>query len=517
MKKYIELFCLLAIAFVAGCIDDRGNYDYIPMDEVFPVKITGLDTSYDCLVGDVIRATPEVSGVDGGKDLKYTWYVYLRGIAFSAEDTLCHTKDLNWLVNCDVNIYTLMFEVRDTVRDLFAKKTLNLTVSTAYSTGWFVLEDDGTNTDVDVVMPDGKTTENLMTTFGSGRMEGKARKMVYKARHPQEIEHADGTVEKVYKKAFSVISERDMRVYDAQNMAVLKYRNDCFYEMPVNLNPLNIATETSSDEVNIDGKFYLMSSGNIGKFGYPMMGTDGTENYRIFKEGVLHTQNCYLWDEVSGSFVHAYSNNSGFNQLNEAGDGEANYGAVSNTGCEMKRFRFRSYLYKYGSIPMTWTAYALWLNSEGKYEILDLSFVSTYYPIKNKFSLPAGSGLTEAEIVEAHQSETKMFFAKGNQLFEHNVNSRTDLASRERVVYTFPGGEEIACIRHLVVTTKSAGEKMNRLVVLTNSAGGWKLYGFEFINGGGEFDMTVSPGKALIGQGEGNARYVMRMDNNNTY
>lgn len=322
---------------------------------------------------------------------------------------------------------------------------------------------------------------------------------------------------KEFKKAFTVISERDMRVYDAQNMAVLKYRNDCFYEMPVNLKPLNVATESSSDEVNVDGKFYLMSSGNIGKFGYPMMGTDGTENYRIFKEGILYSQHCYLWDEVSTSFVYAYTNNSGFISLNEAGDGEANYGVVSNTGCEMKRFRFRSYLYKYGSIPMTWTAYALWLNREGKYEILDLSFVSTNYPIKNKYSLPAGNGLTEAKVVEAHQTESKMFFAKGNQLYEHNVNSRTDLASRERVVYTFPGGEEISCIRHLVVTTKSAGEKMNRLVVLTNSASGWKMYGFEFINGGGEFDMTVSPDKAMLGQGEGNARYVMRMDNNNTY
>lgn len=191
MKKYIELFCLLAIAFVAGCIDDRGNYDYVPTDEVFPVKITGLDTSYDCLVGDVIRATLEVSGVEGLKDLKYTWYVYQRGVAISAEDTLCHTKDLEWLVNCDVNNYNLMFEVRDTVRDLFARKALNLTVSTAYSTGWFVLEDDGMNADLDVIMPDGKTTENLMTTFGSGRMDGKAGKIVYKARHPHETEQAD--------------------------------------------------------------------------------------------------------------------------------------------------------------------------------------------------------------------------------------------------------------------------------------------------------------------------------------
>lgn len=515
MRKYIGICCLLAMAFIAGCIDDRGNYDYIPSSEVFPVEITGLDTSYDCLVGDILRAKPTVTGVEGEKNLKYTWFVYQRGVAFSKEDTLCHTKDLEWLVDCDVNSYYLMFEVRDTVRNLLVKKTLNLMVGTAYSTGWFVLEDDGANTDLDVVMPDGETTENLMVTYGSGRMEGKARKMVFKDRHPQEVENVDGTVKKEYKKAFSVISEKDMRVYDAQNMSVLKYRDDCFYEMPTPLNPLNIATESVSDEVNIDGKFYLMSTGNIGKFGYPLMGADGTENYDIFKEGILYSQHCYLWDNVSKSFVYAYTGNSGLTLLNEAGDGEANYGPVSNTGCEMKLFRFRQYTYV--SKVATWTAYALWLNGDGKYEILDLSFVSTNYPIENKYSLPAGSGLPDVEIMEVHKTETKIFFGKENQLCEHNVSARTDLESRERVVYTFPAGEEIACIRHLVVDTKNAKEKMNRLVVLTNGVNGWRLYGFEFINGGGEFDMTVLPENALIGQGEGNARYVMRMDNNVAY
>lgn len=218
---------------------------------------------------------------------------------------------------------------------------------------------------------------------------------------------------------------------------------------------------------------------------------------------------------MSKSFVYAYTGNSGLTLLNEAGDGEVNYGPVSNTGCELKLFRFRQYTYI--SKVATWTAYALWLNSDGKYEILDLSFVSTDYPIESKYSLPTGSGLIDAKVVEVHQTETKMFFGKENQLYEHNVNTRTDLESRERVVYTFPAGEEIACIRHLVVDTKNAKEKMNRLVVLTNGVNGWRLYGFEFINGGGEFDMNVLPEDALIGQGKGNARYVMRMDNNSAY
>ena len=104
MKKYIGICCLLAIAFIAGCIDDRGNYDYVSSSEVFPVKITGLDTTYNCLVGDVLRATPTVTGVEGENNLKYTWFVYERH-AYGKEDTVGHTKDLEWLVDVEVDSY----------------------------------------------------------------------------------------------------------------------------------------------------------------------------------------------------------------------------------------------------------------------------------------------------------------------------------------------------------------------------------------------------------------------------
>lgn len=511
------IWCMVVMVYVTGCIDDRGNYDYLSSDVVLPIMISGPDTSFNCLIGEVLRLEPIVTGMDSESDLKYTWFVCQRGVAYSKEDTIGYCQELEWLVDSDVSDYNLIFEVRDTVRDLFVKKTWSLSVATAYSTGWFVLEDDGNNTDLDVVMPDGKTMEDLMTVFRSGRMEGKARKIVYKDRHPQEVEDVNGKVTKEYRKVFTIISEKDMRVYDMQNMSVLKYRQDCFYEMPVNLLPLDIATESGSDEVNIGGKFYLMSTGNVGKFGYPMMGLDGSENYRIFKEGILYSQHCYLWDEVSRSFVYAYTHNSGFVPLNTPGDGEVDWGPVSNTNCEMKRFLFRNYDYEYKVTPATWSAYALWKNGDGVHELLDLSFVATDYPIKNKYRLPAGSLLAAADVVEAHQTEEKVFFAKDNRLFEHNVNSKPDLESREREVYIFPAGEKISCIRHLVVDRQNVKEKMNRLIVLTNSESGWKLYGFEFMNGGGEFDTAVRPEEILLGRGKGRASYVMRMDSNKSF
>ncbi len=516
MKKNIWIGCMLAWIIIAGCIDDRGNYDYRLTDEIWPVKISGLE-AMDCQVGDQLNLTPTITGTENMENLKYSWFLYTSGVAMSKEDTLSHEKELNWQISREAGSYNLMFEVRDTVRDLFTKKSVSLKVRTFLSTGWFVLETDGTGTDMDMITPEGTTTENLLTTYNSsGRMEGAPRKILYKMDHRHEVENFDGTVEVVKKDAFILTSEKDIRVYDAQNMALLKKREDCFYEMPTPVNPLNrFVNSTTDDHLNNDGQYYILPAGNVGKFGYPLVGPDGTNNYNVHADGVSASQRAFLWDKTSCSFLYA-STGSQMVFLSEASGNETNFGPVSKTDKELIHLMYRAseminYVSKY-------KAYALWKDGNGKYTIVDLYFDKATYPIVGEYSLPQGNLLSTADIMVTHQNAPKLFFvANGNELWEHNISSNTDLSIRERKVYTFPGGERIACIRHLYITNKYVDEQMDRLVVLTNSADGWKLYGFEFIGGGSEFDMTVTPEEAMIGKGIGEAGYVMRMDNDRAF
>ncbi len=514
MKKSIYIVWMLVSMFITGCIDDRGNYDYQPLDKVWPVTISGI-SAQERTIGDRVQISPTIKGTEGLTDLKYTWFLYTRGLAISQEDTLSHAKELDWVVNRESGNYYLMFEVRDTVRDLFTKRYVNFNISTSFSTGWYVLETDGIGSDMDMIRPDGTTVENLLTTYGSERMEGGPRKIVFKEDHRHEVENASGTVEVKKIDAFILLSERDIRVYDAQTMALLKRREDCFYEMPASINPLNrFVNGSADDQLNNDGQYYMFNSGNVGKFGYPVLGADGTNNYRVHPDAVSASQKAFLWDELSRSFLYL-SLGSQMTYLSEASAEDRNYGPVSNTDKEMIRMLFRSQTkVQAPDWKARYLAYGLWKDSKGEYSIVDLYFDAGNYPIVGSYALPEGNRLSSTDIMVAHQTMPTIFFeSNGNELWEHTVSSATALAERERKVYNFPVGEEIVCIRHLDISISAVEEKMDRLVVLTNSVDGWKLYGFDFIEGTVEFDMTVTPEKALIGQGKGKGGYVMRMDN----
>ncbi|MFR3329867.1 MAG: PKD-like family lipoprotein [Odoribacter splanchnicus] len=506
MKKYIGITCILAILFIAGCIDDRGNYDYLPSDEVWSVKISGLLSADTCLVGDELKLEPVITGDGDLENLKYSWFLYPT-VASGAEDTLSHDKTLDWVVNCDLGTWNLMFEVRDTVRDLMSRRTMRLTVGTAFSTGWFVLETDGTGTDIDILLPDGTTREDLLTSLQQTRLEGTPRKICYKARHWMEVENADGTTSRKATAAFILLSENDMRVYGAEDMRLLKNREECFYEVPARLRPREIHCEYSDDQLNIDGQYYMLGSGNIGKFGYPLLGADGTSAYDIHEEGVYAAQNGWLWDKKSSSFVYAYYNNSQLLEFSDPVAGNVNFGPTSHTGHELLHLLSHGSA-RDASYNWTYNAFALWKDRTGKCSILDLAFQKkTTYPIVGEYTVPEGSHLPQTDVITIHSANDILFFAhNGNELWQHTIGNKTSLSEREWKVYAFPAGEQIAYMYHYTHQT-------DRLMVLTNSAGGWKLYALPFIGGGNELE-DITPGEALIGQGNGQASYVIRMENN---
>jgi len=510
MKKYIGIICISLLWFITGCIDDRGNYEYLPSDEVWPVKISGLASADTCLVGDELKMEPELTGAGNLENLKYSWFLFPTG-ASGKEDTLSHEKNQNWVVNCDLGTWYLMFEVKDTVRDLMSKKRMSLTVGTAFSTGWFVLETDGTGTDLDIILPDGTTRENLLTSLQEPRLKGEPRKICHKARHWMEVENEDGTTSRKAVAAFILLSEDDMRVYGAEDMRLLKDRDDCFYEAPATLNPRDIHCEYTDDQLNNNGQYYMLGAGNIGKFGYPLSGIDGTSGYDIHEEGVYTAQNGWLWDKKSRSFVYAYYNNSQLMEFSEPEPGMPDFGPTSRTGHELLHLLAHG-SERDASYNWTYNAFALWKDDAGKYSILELAFrKKTTYPIAGEYSLPEGSRLPEAGVLTVHSANDVLFFAHhGNELWQHTVSHKTALSEREWKVYTFPAGEEIAYMYHFKRKTTDL------LVVLTNTAQGWKLYGLPFIGGGNEFE-DVTPGKALIGQGNGQARHVIRMENNSAY
>lgn len=495
----------LLAATMGACIDDQGNYDYRKEGEVMPAVISGLESKYTFQLGSTNELTANVEGVGGVENLRYMWYVY--GQQKNKRDTLGYGKKLNFKVDWESGKYVLWFEVRDTIRDVCVDHKMEVTVESFLSTAWLVMESTDGMTDVDVVASDGLLKENLLTSNGQPRLKGSPVKMAYTSEHEQEEEKGDGTVEVVAKKAFYLLSEKEMRVYNAENMELLKTAEDCFYESPAVIEPMDCNIDGWDAQLINDGKYYYLSgsSANVGKFGYAKLGPDGTTGYDLYGGTLIASQSAMVWDKKSRSFLYVYAYNAQLSYFNEQVAGKEDFGSVTGMDVELKHLLYRSQVYNATVYAYITMGYAI-MEELGNYYIADIAFnKQNDYPLQGWYKLQADCKIIRSEVLGAHQTTASIFFASGDELWIHDIKDLADASLRERKLFTFTG-EKIACIRHI----KIEGD-LDGLVVLTSTAGEWKLYAFPFIGGGNEFDTAVQAEDVFIGKGKGEANSFVRM------
>lgn len=509
MKYNLLGMMFLLVVILGACIDDQGNYDYRAESEVLPAMISGLEDKFTFQSGTTHELTAIVEGVEGVKNLRYMWYIY----GGDKRDTLGYDKKLDFKVNQESGTYYLWFEVRDTVTDICVDKKIEVTVESFLSTAWLIMKATEGKTDVDAVTADGTLKENLLTSNRQARLGGNPVKIAYVSQHCHEVEKADGKVEKVTKKVFYLISNQELKVFNAENMELLKTTADCFYEIPAVVRPMECNTDGSDVQLINDGKYhYLSTSGsNIGKFSNTKIGPDGTVGYDLYEGALPASQSAMMWDKKSHSFLYAYVYNTQLGYFNEQTAGKVDFGPVTAMKAELKQlmFRFKEYsdeLRRYVSM-----GYGI-MEEQGSYYIADIIFDGkNTYPLQGYYKLPADCQIAKSNVLGTHQSSSVIFYACHDELWIHEVNNLPSASQRERKLFTFTG-ETIACIRHI----KKEGD-FDYLAVLTNTTNGWKLYAFPFIGGGNEFDTSVEADDVLVVNGKGEAGYFMRMYSGRAY
>lgn len=123
-------------------------------------------------------------------------------------------------------------------------------------------------------------------------------------------------------------------------------------------------------------------------------------------------------------------------------------------------------------------------------------------------------GLCHADVYGAHQNNS-IYFAKGNVLSYYQKNA-SDLESLEALFYEFPAGETIAFIQQteLLKKNEESGEEesdFSNLIVLTNSASGWKLYRCPLEGDGLSPALVPNKQPVVIAAGKGYARFALPM------
>ena len=196
--KHIIYTLLMAIATsgLTSCYDDKGNYDYVDIDDIkveFPGNMgTESDIRYAERQGNTLTITPNVECMDKSH-LTYLWERYTTGVE---TEILKKDKDVSLplIAGDDANLqwkvgtYKLRFTVKDTVTQQTCQKLVNVTVKSITPIGVQVLTTTDGESDISTIEDDDfiegleqpSVTYNYFSQKNDGiKLDGEGRNINY--------------------------------------------------------------------------------------------------------------------------------------------------------------------------------------------------------------------------------------------------------------------------------------------------------------------------------------------------
>ena len=234
-KRFIIYIGLWANIILSACVKGDGNYDYRDASEVTPGDVSGIETFYSVNSLYNLHITPEISGITNDEDYEYYWVVW--GTGFNQtnwKDTIGYEKTLDYVVTLTSGTYELAFQAKNKQTGVSVYFITDLSVASLYSEGWFVTKSENGTTDLDLVKKDGMLYSNILRSVNGEGLPGEALKSFYQSGYyVHQQENPDGTVTTLNgQKVIYVLSDRDMRVYNAENMHLFKKFEYAFFEVP---------------------------------------------------------------------------------------------------------------------------------------------------------------------------------------------------------------------------------------------------------------------------------------------
>ncbi len=476
----------------AACSNDKGNYDYVSENELMPVEIITMD-SVSIKANSLLAITPTVKNDDKSR-YKYTWYTIAKAWPYK-RDTLSTEHDLS--LNCNLNVgeYTLYYQVKDSLKDIYKYVSTPLTVTaTDINSGWYVMKEQNGTTDVNYYPMTGTIRTNLLAdVMGVSPLIGSPVGMVYGAScYNQEVTNQDGSATMLYGQSiFHLVSTKDMLTLNVSDMSVFKKLSEEFYETPSTINFQAIAIDQFRTQSLINnGQMHdLLSGAGVGKFSYQKSG-----NFKFFPRIISGQYDNYVYDQNSSSLYDSVMGTEFFQCADFSGST-----IFADSSFVMLNFIPRVE----GSYKSS--AYAVLKGGlKGKYYVAAIGLYSNYlYPAPTFTEIPSSCGLLSADVMAAPKSASVIYFGKDNVLKIFKPSLVT-----EETLKTFDSGEKIAFIKN-ISGTNADKTKFNDLVVITNTSTGYKVYRFPLMGSAGEIDVSSS----AVMTGTGAASFIMFRQN----
>ena len=179
MKKYTIIFCLF-FSLLAGCVNDKGNYNYQEMAEItienIPELIEVLGSS------DQLIVTPRIlSSLEGEIKGDNPHYTFRYTLSNSERTVLSEKINLDTLASFPSGSYSCWFTVTDSRTELVTSFVFDIRVTSPTYEGWMILCNEGDENRVRMDMISQITSErivpayDILTPLGMPEIHGATR------------------------------------------------------------------------------------------------------------------------------------------------------------------------------------------------------------------------------------------------------------------------------------------------------------------------------------------------------
>ncbi len=482
MKKLTTILLFGMALFLTSCFQDDSS---LGVREVGAIKIGALkDTSMVSYNGKVLRISPEVETGYPEGEMSYAWYIY--GGSFEEKNdyrTYCigEKKELAYEVNLPSGSYTVVFEATATTNTYAQKTTFNLTVSTPFSQGFYILKETAEgDTELDLSTDDG-LVENLMKSLLGESLPGKPLGVAVTYDNGY-IDDQD--LEMKANNMVHVFTKEDYRAFRTEDMHPTFNRDNLMFDpMPAD-EVFCAAMQDANGIVFLSNKGFYRSAAGVssGKLGLPAV-NGGSKFVQSFVAGMAATvfwngETHGLGEMTDGDWSGKYELPSGFEAANlECLASGLNYSATEEIGwflCEDTNTGKRL-LFTVTAIPSFYMVTDIKVQAVGADKHLATGKVM------------AGNGLDASVIYVADNTGVYLF----------------DLTTQTETPFTFQGIEgEIVYISNNYLYVNTFGtlspDNFNYLLVATQNGNKYNLYFYDELVGG----IPISkPEKSVTGTG----------------
>ena len=295
MKKLL-LFISIGFGFcVTSCYKDKGNYVYkVPPAPV----VTGLDSSYNAIIGDTLLIAPSVTIAESNHRLSYQWRIDI-----PAKDTGMYFNGpkLQYVFGLPAGSYYALLTITDSADSMKYFYPFTINGVTEYSAGTLILSQESGVSQLSFVAPDGTMQPRVYAAInGHDLPVGATQLVVLEDQYENPV-----TVSSYWIFGSGSIPGQQI---DANTFLDTKTLQQNFFSAPASLVPGTMMGNASGTlQGVITGQLYLGTSSTwnespvYGMFGQPAQG--GT--YNLYHQAAFNSTFPYFlgYDSVVKQIV----------------------------------------------------------------------------------------------------------------------------------------------------------------------------------------------------------------------